>query len=176
MRKSISKFLLVLAVFLFTLHGSTLALAADFNEAADLQIGPFVPGGSYSEETTEGYLSLREGNTLSPAANGLPARNDIRFKFGVISVNDGKFLAFATSKKSEMLQTPRHIGVGNTKDEVLAAYGEPDQLNEKFIRGLGWLPVYTYGQNTKEAGLEFYVFKLSNKVVQIRFYSQGLQL
>ena len=75
-----------------------------------------------------------------------------------------------------MLQTPRHIGVGNTKDEVLAAYGEPDQLNEKFIRGLGWLPVYTYGQNTKEAGLEFYVFKLSNKVVQIRFYSQGLQL
>jgi hypothetical protein len=161
---------------LLVLAGALTACASDFDDAADIKIGPFTPGLAFDEEFTEGYLSLRQGNSMHPAAGGLPARNDIHFKKGDISVNEGKFLAMDTSWQSEYLQTPRKIGVGSTKEQVLDAYGSPAFTDEKFIRGLGWLPVYTYGSNYQQAGLEFYISKLTGKVIRIRFYSQGLKL
>jgi hypothetical protein len=163
-------------LLLLILAGTLTAWAADFDDAAELKIGPFTPGLAFDEEFTEGYLSLRQGNSMYPAAGGLPARNDIHFKKGDISVNEGKFLAMGTSWQSENLLTPRKIGVGSTKEQVLDAYGSPAFKGEKFIRGLGWLPVYTYGSDYQQAGLEFYIFKSTGKVARIRFYSQGLQL
>lgn len=163
-------------ILLLVLAGALTVCAADFDDAADIKIGPFTPGLAFDEEFTEGYLSLRQGNSMHPAAGGLPARNDIHFKKGDISVNEGKFLAMDTSWQSEYLQTPRKIGVGSTKEQVLDAYGSPAFTDEKFIRGLGWLPVYTYGSNYQQAGLEFYISKLTGKVIRIRFYSQGLKL
>jgi hypothetical protein len=165
-----------IVLLLLVLAGSLTVWAADFDDAADLKIGPFTPGLAFDEEFTEGYLSLRQGNSMYPAAGGLPARNDIHFKKGDISVSEGKFLALGTSWQSENLLTPRKIGVGSTREQVLDAYGSPAFVGEKFIRGLGWLPVYTYGSDYQQAGLEFYIFKLTSKVVRIRFYSQGLQL
>jgi hypothetical protein len=161
---------------LLVIAGAMTVWAADFDDAAELKIGPFTPGLAFDEEFTEGYLSLRQGNSMCPAAGGLPTRNDIHFKKGDISVNEGKFLAMGTSWQSENLLTPRKIGVGSTKEQVLDAYGSPAFTGEKFIRGLGWLPVYTYGSDYQQAGLEFYISKLTGKVVRIRFYSQGLQL
>jgi hypothetical protein len=68
---------------------------------------------------------------MYPAAGGLPARNDIHFKKGDISVNEGKFLAMGTSWQSENLLTPRKIGVGSTKEQVLDAYGSPAFVRRK---------------------------------------------
>lgn len=100
-----------------------MALAAGFDDATDLKPGPFTPGLAHNEEFTEGYPGLRQDHSLYPATYGFPARNNIHFQKGDISVNEGKFLALGTSWKTENLQMPRHIGVGSTKKQMLAAYG-----------------------------------------------------
>ena len=72
-------------------------------------------------------------------------------------ITDGKEYAYCMDIMKEGINTVRNIGIGNTKEEMIAAYGEPHEDKDEYERGegvTGKMCWYEYDSYTLGFGIE----------------------